>query len=276
MQFNSIISRIRERHPLIECLTNYVTINDVANIILACGASPVMGMEAEELPEFIGLSSGVVINLGTISRDLLPAFEIAFKSSAEQNKPVVFDPVGVGATELRTSSATKFLELYPVSVIRGNASEISCLAGAGGKTQGVDAASGDAVTPANRSSRLAVVQSLARRYNCVVAMSGALDIISDGTRNYLCRNGVPDMSRVTGTGCQLTGLTAACVAAMPEEPLLATVAATAIMGIAGELAADKCRQRKDGTSSLRNYLIDAVSMMDDAQLENFSQIESID
>ena len=252
----SWLERIQQRRPLLECLTNVVTINDVANVILACGASPVMADAADEVPDFVNIASGVVINVGTMQNR--GSYEIAMRYAQEYGKPVVLDPVGVGAAKARTTVTNALLRRYPCAIIRGNASEIRTLAEGAGETKGVDAAVGDAVTEETIPARLAVVKAVANRWHCTVAMSGAIDLISDGKVSYACRNGVPWMSNVTGTGCSLTGLTGA-FAAVAEKSEMAEAAAyaTAMMGMAGEAAYVKAKSL--GLGSFRVYLIDALS-----------------
>ena len=252
------LDRIKAKRPLLECLTNVVTINDVANVILACGASPVMADAADEVPDFVNIASGVIINVGSmINRG---SYEIAMRYAQEYGKPVVIDPVGVGAAKPHTTLTMALLRRYPCAVIRGNASEIRTVAEGAGMTKGVDAAADDAVTDETIPARLAVVKAVANRWHCTVAMSGAIDLISDGKNSYACRNGVSWMSNVTGTGCSLTGLTAA-FAAVAEKAEMAEAAAyaTAMMGMAGEIAYDKAKSL--GLGSFRVYLIDALSMI---------------
>ncbi len=260
MGYVPYLRAIRERRPLVDCLTNNVTIQDVANIILACGASPVMATDLREMDDFVGMSQAVVINIGTMSEELEKSFEAALASAERQSKPVVLDPVGVGAAKYRTSMVLRFLEKYPVAVIRGNASELRAIAGEAGSTIGVDASVGDAVTAETLDARAEMAAGVARKYHCVVAMSGAWDVITDGTRHLVCKGGVPQMSQVTGTGCMLTGLTAAFIGANPDAILEATYAATELMCHCGEVAWQKTTDAHAGLSSFRNYLLDAISL----------------
>ena len=258
------LERIQASRPLLECVTNVVTINDVANVILACGASPVMADEEDEIPDFVRIASAVVLNVGSMMDR--GAFEIAFYHAKEKGIPVVMDPVGVGAAKARTELTLSLLQRYPCAIIRGNASEIRTLAEGAGETKGVDAAAGDAVTEETLPARLEVVKAVARKYNCTVAMSGAIDLISDGRRSYACRNGVSWMSNVTGTGCSLTGLTGAFAAvAGKDEYAEAAAYATAMMGMAGEAAYAKAKSL--GLGSFRVYLIDALSTILDQGIQ---------
>ncbi len=268
------LERISSVHPLIECLTNNVTVNDVANVILASGASPVMGDAAGEIDDFIRIANAALINVGTLQDNDLTPFETLMECSARRNCPVVVDPVGVGAAKMRTDMLLDLMARYPVAVIRGNVSEIKMLASGIGETHGVDAAAGDAVTDENLAANCRMVDAVAAKYHCVVAMSGAIDLIGDGKRHVICRNGVPWMSRVTGTGCSLTGLTAAFVAvASLEERFDAVVQATAMMGIAGERAYRRTCHL--GLGSFRVAMIDALSMLTDDALESEAKLEEV-
>ena len=250
------LERIAAMRPLLECVTNVVTVNDVANVILAAGASPVMGDAVDEVADFVGISSAVVLNVGSMG--CARSFEVAMESAARLGKPVVYDPVGVGAAAARTNLTFRLLDKFPCAIVRGNASEIRTLAEGAGETKGVDAAEGDAVTEKTLPDRLNVVKAVARRYNCTVAMSGAIDLISDGATSFACRNGVSWMSRVTGTGCSLTGLMGAFAAVAGKGEMAEAAAfATAMMGMAGEAA--YARASSLGLGSFRVCLVDALS-----------------
>ena len=255
-----LLQNVRERHPLVECLTNNVTVNDVANVILACGASPVMVTDPRELEDFIGLAQAVDLNVGTMAPELDLPFEKALAVAQQLKKPVVLDPVGAGAAKCRTDMLLRLLETYPVAVIRGNASEIRALSGEAGKTMGVDASAGDAVNEETLPARAAMASALARKHHCVVAMSGAWDVLTDGNRVVICKRGVPQMSQITGTGCMLTGLTAAFVGANPQNVLEATVAATEMMCLCGAAAWQRTQSLHGGLGTLRVQLIDALSL----------------
>lgn len=269
-----MLSRISIKPPLVECLTNTVTMNDVANTILAVGASPVMGMELEEVSEFVHISSAVLLNIGTITKDQIASFEKALQVANELGKPVVLDPVGVGATTFRTRLVQDLLTRYHCTVIRGNASELKTLANGIGGTSGVDAAEGDIIDDNTLGNWSNVISRLASKYSCVVAASGKIDIISDGTRCIACRNGVEWLEKVTGTGCSLGGLTAVFAAlSSPEEMLDSTALATAMMGSAGELAyAQNCGK---GIASFHTSLLDCLSMMDDESLRKMAKLTEL-
>lgn len=259
-EYKELLESVRKQRPLINCITNNITVNDVANVILACGASPVMASDIREMDDFVGLAKAVVLNVGSISSEASESFEACLKSAQRLCKPVVLDPVGAGAAKYRTDMLFDFLERYPVAVIRGNASEIRTISGESSSTSGVDAADCDAVTAETLEARTAMAANVARRYGCIVAMSGAWDVITDGRENYVCRKGVPMMSQVTGTGCMLTGMTAAFLAANADRPLQAVYAATDYMCLCGEEAFEEMRFRNAGLGTFRCLLIDKISM----------------
>ena len=269
------LERTRERRPLVECLTNMVTVNDVANCILAVGASPVMAVEKTEAKDIVSLASAVLLNIGTITREQLPAYEEAAANANALGKPLVLDPVGAGATAFRTQAVRQLLASFHFTLIRGNASEIAAIEDADKttKTAGVDAAPGDAITDDTLPRWLATASSVARRHRCIVVISGAVDVISDGDRSWLCRNGVPQMPLVTGTGCSLTGLCAAFQAVADEsERADAAAAASALMGCAGEIAWK--RSGHLGLGSFRQAIVDCLSTMDDPTLAAMKRVEN--
>ncbi len=260
---SGIISRVRERRPIVHCITNYVTANDCANILLACGASPIMSDDPREARDIASLAAAVSINLGTLSDRKLEAMLIAGETANRLGKPVILDPVGAGSSKHRSEAARKLLERVRFSVIRGNASEIRVLCGIGGETGGVDAAPGEADAFGARG----LARGLAEKTGAVVAASGVTDIVTDGKRVYIIHNGHPMMSAVTGTGCQLSSLTAAFAAAADGDALDAAAAAAAAMGVAGEMAYKRLAPQ-DGSGSYRTYIIDAVWGMTPETLES--------
>lgn len=272
MELGACLDRVRERRPLIHCITNYVTANDVANLLLACGASPIMADEPEEVEEITARCAGLCLNLGTPSRRTIPSLMRAGVKAGELGRPVVLDPVGVGASTLRLRTAQELMARVPFTVLRGNVSELRALAGGQEHTRGVDAGGADAVTEAELERGVAFAKGTARRTGTVVAVTGAIDLISDGEQCVVIRNGRPEMGLVTGTGCQLSALTAACLAASPERPLEAAAAAVCAMGVAGELAWARMSPQ-DGNATYRDRIIDAVCRMDGAALEKGANYE---
>ena len=272
MELGACLDRVRERRPLIHCITNYVTANDVANLLLACGASPIMADEPEEVEEITARCAGLCLNLGTPSRRTIPSLMRAGVKAGELGRPMVLDPVGVGASALRLRTAQELMARVTFTVLRGNVSELRALAGGQEHTRGVDAGGADAVTEAELERGVAFAKGTARRTGTVVAVTGAIDLVSDGEQCVVIRNGRPEMGLVTGTGCQLSALTAACLAASPERPLEAAAAAVCAMGVAGELAWARMSPQ-DGNATYRDRIIDAVCRMDGAALEKGANYE---
>ena len=270
--FDMIFENVRKKCPLIHNITNYVTVNDCANILLACGASPIMADDKEEAADITSVCAGLNINIGTLNSRTIESMLIAGKKANELNHPAVLDPVGAGASKLRTDTAYRLLEEVDFAVIRGNISEIKTLAMGSGTTKGVDADVADKVTEENLEEAVAFAKAFAKQTGAVVAITGAIDIVADGERAYCIRNGHPMMSSITGTGCQLSALTAAFVTANSDKKLEAAAAAVCAMGLAGEIAHQRLGAL-DGNSSYRNYIIDAVYNMSPEQLEKGANYE---
>ena len=217
--FQEMLENVRGKCPLIHNITNYVTVNDCANIVLACGASPIMSDDQSEVEEITTICGGLNINIGTLNKRTIESMFLAGKRANALSHPVVLDPVGAGASKLRTETAQKLLEEVKFTVIRGNISEVKTLASGSGTTKGVDADVADKVSEENLDSAVAFAKAFAEKMGAVVAITGAIDIVADGKKAYCIRNGHPMMSSITGTGCQLSAMTAAYVTANPEHPL---------------------------------------------------------
>ncbi len=263
---------VRNTTPLIHNITNYVTVNDCANIVLACGASPIMADDKNEVEEITAICGGLNINIGTLNSRTIEAMLLAGKKANELEHPVVLDPVGAGASKLRTETALRLVEEVKLSVIRGNISEIKTLSGNASATQGVDANVADKVTEENLDSVIAFAKAYAKKTGAVIAITGAIDIVCNSEKAYIIRNGHPMMSSVTGTGCQLSAMTAAYVTSNQDTPLESAAAAVCAMGLAGELAFKRMGEA-DGNSSYRNYIIDAIYNMTPEQLEKGANYE---
>lgn len=270
--FQNMFANVREKCPLIHNITNYVTVNDCANVLLACGGSPIMSDDKEEVAEITTICSGLNINIGTLNQRTIVSMLIAGKRANELSHPVVLDPVGAGASKLRTETAMQLLEEVKFAVIRGNISEIKTLALGSGTTKGVDADIADRVTEENLDDVVAFAKSFAEKTGAVIAITGAIDIVADDKKAYCIRNGHPMMASVTGTGCQLSAMTAAFVTANPEHPLEAAAAAVSAMGYAGEMAYSRLNEM-DGNSTYRNYIIDAIYNMTPEILEKGANYE---
>ncbi len=259
IDFDTILHRVRETKPLIHNITNYVTVNDCANILLACGASPIMADDIDEVEEITALCGGLNINIGTLNHNSVQSMLAAGKKANELGRMTVLDPVGAGASKLRTETALRLIDEIKFDVIRGNISEIKTLAsGAGaGHTKGVDADISDKVTEENLKEAVAFAEQFSRKTGAVIAVTGAIDIVACGTEACCIRNGHPMMSSITGTGCQLSAMTAAFITANRECVMEAAAAAVIAMGVCGETAFDRLG-RLDGNATYRNYIIDAV------------------
>ena len=270
--FQKIFANVRKTCPLVHNITNYVTVNDCANMLLACGASPIMADDEEEVEEITALCAGLNINIGTLNRRTIASMLLAGKRANALGHPVVLDPVGAGASKLRTETAEQLLKEVNFTVIRGNISEIKTLAYGSGTTKGVDADVADRVTDENLPEMVAFAKAFAAKTGAVIAITGAIDIVADSSRAYSIRNGHPMMASITGTGCQLSAMTAAFVAANREQALEATAAAVAAMGYAGELAYER-RSATDGNATYRNGIIDAIYNMTPENLEKGARYE---
>lgn len=268
----SFIENVRKNSPLVHNITNYVTVNDVANIILACGASPIMSDEPDDVEDITAICGGLNINIGTLNSRSIKAMHIAGKHAAELGHVLVLDPVGAGASRLRTDTALGLMAELNFTAVRGNISEIKTLACGNGSTRGVDASVNDAVCEENLEDAISFVKDFAHKTGSVIAVTGAIDLISDGNRCFVIRNGCAEMSGITGTGCQLSGMLTAFLAANPEKPLEAAAAAVCTMGLAGETALCNM-QNGDGNSTYRNRIIDAVFNMNGEILERGAKYE---
>lgn len=269
------IETVRATVPLVHSITNYVTVNDCANALLAAGGSPIMSDEPEDVVDITTICGALALNIGTLNKASIEAMFLAGERAAELGHPIVLDPVGAGASELRTRTAAELLDKLPVAVIRGNMSEMKALASGAASTRGVDVCPDDAVAPENLAESAAFARDFAVKTGAVVAITGAIDIVTDGQEAYAVSNGSPVMGKITGAGCMLSCLCAAYACANPASVLDATVAAVAGMGLAGETA-EKRMGSRDGNGSFRTYLLDALYRMDGEALEAGAKIERIE
>ena len=263
---------VRNTVPLVHNITNYVTVNDVANVILACGASPIMSDEPDDVEDITSVCSSLNINIGTLHKSSIEAMYLAGKRANELGHPILLDPVGAGASTLRTNTAVGLMKELKLTVIRGNISEIKTLALGSGTTKGVDADVADKVTDENLDDAVSFVKKFSEKSGAIVAVTGAIDLVSDGKACYVIRNGRPEMGKITGTGCQLSGMMTAFVAANPQNPLEAAAAAVCAMGLAGEIGYSRMADG-DGNSTYRNRIIDAIYNMDGEALEKGARYE---
>lgn len=252
-----MFTTILEHKPLIHHLTNTVTINDCANMTLAVGASPVMAEDIREVEEMVGLAQALVLNIGTLDADMQASQRLAAKEAARLNVPIVLDPVGAGATTLRTSFSQELINLVPCTVIKGNASEIKTLLGESGRTKGVDASVDEVM---NRDW----IRTFARKHQSVIVVTGPIDYITDGERELELRTGTPRLGLITGTGCMTASLIASFLGA-GYSAFEAAVHGTFIMGKAGEQAS-----MVQGLGDFKRELFNVISLMTEQDLMEVS------
>lgn len=249
------LTRIREAKPLIHNITNFVVMNYTANVLLACGASPVMAHADNEVEDMVAFAGALVLNIGTLTDTWIASMLKAGRKASTLGKPIILDPVGSGATALRTNAAKAILADTKVSVVRGNASEILSLAGQDSQTKGVDATAsvGDAAK---------VAGMLARELGVTIAITGPTDVVTDGRRTVTIEGGHWLMPYVTGTGCSSTALVGA-FHAVDQDPVSAASTALAFLGVAGEMAG----QTAAGPGTFQIHLLDALYNLSPAELQ---------
>ena len=263
---------LRKTMPLIHNITNYVTVNDVANILLACGGSPIMSDEVEDVEDITSIFNGLNINIGTLHKSSIEGMLRAGKKANDLHHPILLDPVGAGASKFRTETALRLMQELNLAVIRGNISEIKTLALGSGTTKGVDADVSDAVTEENLEQAIEFVKAFSKKTGTIIAVTGRIDLVTDENRCYVIRNGRPEMGKITGTGCQLSGMMTAFITANPDEMLEAAAAAVCAMGLAGEIGWSRM-QTGDGNATYRNRIIDAIYNMTGDILEKGANYE---
>ncbi len=255
-----ITSRLRSRKPLVHQITNFVVMNTTANITLCAGALPVMAHAPEEAAEMAACAGALVLNIGTMWTELVEAMLIAGRAANQHRIPVVLDPVGAGATRMRTEAARRLLGELQIAVVRGNQAEIALLAGIDATISGVESigATEDATS---------VATQFARKHGCVAAVTGAVDTVSDGARLFTVANGHPLMGKVAGTGCMATAVVAS-YAAVEADYALAAASALAAYGLAGEIAAT----RAQGPGTFPAHLFDAMAGLNEVTLRTGARV----
>lgn len=251
----ALLTEMRAAAPLVQCITNFVAMDLAANTLLAAGASPAMVHDAREAGEFAGIAAALTVNIGTLSPDWLGGMRAGAEGAVAAGRPWVLDPVAHFATDFRRRATAGLMALRP-TVVRGNASEILALGGGAGKGRGAD--SGDPVEAAEE-----VARALARETGAVVAVTGAVDFVTDGARAVRISGGSALMPRVTAVGCALTCLVGAFAAVRPSAPFEATVAALAMFAAAGEAAGAAA----DGPGSFRWRFLDALAAVEPMELD---------
>jgi hydroxyethylthiazole kinase len=264
MKPGATLARIRAEKPLVHQITNYVVMNETANATLSLGALPVMAHAVEEVEEMVGLASALVLNIGTLSAHWIEAMVLAGRAAGARGIPIVLDPVGAGATRYRTDTARGLLAELPIAVLRGNAGEVATLVGIEAEVRGVEsiAARGDAAQ---------LARAAADALNVVAAVTGPVDHVSDGDRVLAVENGHELLATVSGTGCMSTAITAAFLAAEPDEPLEAAAEALAAFGVAGEDAAVGAR----GPGTFHAGLYDALAGLDPEGLDQRARLTEL-
>ena len=267
-----ILENVREKVPLIHSITNYVTANDCANILIASGARPIMADDIDEICEITSICDGLNINLGILNSKKASAMIAAAKKADELKHPILLDPVGVGTSRLRIKTVKELLENVKFTVIRGNVSEIKSLAGKSVNTSGVDADVTDCINEKNLLETVGLAKDFALKTGAIIVVTSKTDIVTDGRQVYCAYNGDIMMSKISGSGCQLSAMMTAYIAANKDDVLKAALGAVSAMGICGEIA--KKRMNKfDGNASFRNYLIDAVYNLSPEDLEREARYE---
>jgi len=256
------LKALREKKPLIHNITNYVVMNYTANALLACGASPVMAHASDEVEEMVSLAGALVLNIGTLTPYWIDSMLKAGKRANELNVPIILDPVGSGATKLRTDSAKQLIDELSISVVRGNASEVLSLAHEGSRTKGVDS-----IHTVDDAADAALI--LAKELNTTLAITKTVDLITDGKLIYRVFNGHELMGYVTGTGCTATVIIGAFLA-VDRDPVEATTTALAYFGLAGEKAAIKSQ----APGSFQVAVLDALYTIDEKQMGEGAKIHT--
>ena len=275
-EVSEIIQKLRDECPLTHCITNYVTINDCANAVLAIGGSPAMADTSPEIAEFVQIAGATIVNIGTLFEDQIKSMEIAAEETKKTNTPFVLDPVAVGVSQIRNEATKNIIDKSDVSIIRGNISEIKTVAKfydvteESTKSKGVDAADSDIITRDNIAKNVELAKNLAKKLNTVIDISGELDIISDGENSYVIDNGDAMMPKITGSGCILTCILGAFAAV--SNPLEAAIIGSLSLAIAGELAAKTTKDNNQGTGSFRAYLIDELYKMDKETIIKYGKL----
>ena len=240
---------VRQNKPLVHHITNYVTVNDCANIVLALGGSPVMADDIEEAAEMTAIASALVINIGTLNSRTVQSMLAAGKMANQKKIPVILDPVGIVATKLRTDAVQKIIHEVELAVVRGNMSEMKFLSGANVLVKGVDSTAGE-------EDGAVIAKTLAKQLNCVIAITGKTDVITDGQQVCYIANGHEMLTRITGTGCMTTSLVGTYCGANSDY-FVSAVAGVMTMGLAGEIAY-RALHKTEGIGTYKARLFDAI------------------
>ena len=269
-QLKKVIESTVSHRPMTHCITNPVTVNDCANIILAAGGTAIMAQDEREVEEITTHAQSLVLNMGAVRAQ--EAMLRAARTAKKIGHPVILDPVAAGASRLRGDMCARLLAEGLISVIRGNASEVRALAAGAGQESGVEADLHDQINEHNLAESAAWLRDFARRTGTVVQLTGAIDVITDGKRTAVLSGGSELLRRITGAGCMLTSLTGVYCGAVPDKLLEAAVTASEVMKHCGEQAEARVRKEMEGTASFRTRLIDAVSLLDAEEIASNARL----
>jgi hydroxyethylthiazole kinase len=262
-----ILMNLESKTPLVHNITNYVTVNDCANIVLASGGAPLMADELEEVEDIVSISSALYINVGTLNKRTIKSMILAGQKANKLEIPVVLDPVGMGASKLRSETVKTLVENIKFDIIKGNFSEVKSLYEDCKNEGGVDATSADILKAKDLSYIADFAKKASVQFESIIAITGEVDCVSDGQRVAYIENGHSMMTKITGTGC-MTGSMMGVYAAVSEKNYFeSAVLGLVTMGCAGEIANEKIEKNDEGTASFKRYLIDEVSKFDVAMLE---------
>lgn len=259
---NNIIeikNKVMINNPLIHCITNHITINDCANVVLSAYGKPIMAEHYKEVSDITASSNALAINIGNITDDRMKSIMISAKTAYEKKIPSIIDIVGVSCSDLRLNFAIDFIDKCKPRVIKGNMSEIKAIFGLNTKSKGIDVNEEDITTYDTLKNNIYIVKELALKTNSTVVATGAIDIISDGNKTYTIENGCEELSRITGTGCMLNVLIATYISS--KDIINSAILGTVIMGICGELSRDA-----KGTASFKIELLDNISTIKDEDI----------
>ncbi|WP_323735714.1 hydroxyethylthiazole kinase [Methanosphaera sp. ISO3-F5] len=274
-----LIEKLRQESTLTHCITNVVTVKDCANAVLAVGGSPIMANAPEEAEEITSIASSLVINIGTLTTEQIQTMKKSAKTATKQQKPFILDPVGVGISKIRNETPIEIIKESKPTIIRGNLSEIKAIAmfydilEECTTAKGVDVADTDIINEKTLKTNAQIVKNIAEKLNTTIAVSGPIDIISDGKEVYAINNGDAMMANITGTGCMLGCIMGAYTAV--GDGLTAAITATTVMAIAGELAAQKTMETNTGTGSFGIYLIDELSKINKETFTKYANIQKL-
>lgn len=271
-EIKTYLNNLKEKNPLIHCITNYVTVNDVANSLIAIGASPIMSDEPSESGEITAISNGLLINLGTLNSNTIKAMQNSIKIANSLNLPVVLDPVGVGASTLRSETTINFLKKYKFSIIKGNISEIKFLNGEKSIVKGVDARPEDLND--DISNRVNLAKELSIKTDATIVITGKIDVVAFKNEAYLLKNGSSLMGKFSGSGCILGGICTAFLASN-KDSLKSAIMGVLTECIAGELVRGKNVLSDMGSMKFKNGLIDEIYLIDDKKIQDLAKIEKV-